>query len=307
MEEPIAPDSSVEPTRLSWGRRAALEIGYLLFLLVLLECLMRLAGGVLLLTRQWGDSESRPAGEVRILAIGESTTFGLGVDPSQSYPAQLEAILRERLSGPVTVINAGVPGQTSTSILRTIDSLLAEHRPSVVLALFGVNDLNEALNDLSSRRVLGWNVPDWIADLRLYRLFCVVRDWVLYRPKVEDHGAWVFFDQDQKGTDGSWVENPEFLTQLELNIATIAAKVAAAGAVYVQHSYLKETPNLRELYRRVSEDQGFLFLDAHNAEWDIPDHYTEDTFHPNPAGHRLMAEFLAERLVAESVIAAASK
>jgi hypothetical protein len=40
--------------------------------------------------------------------LGDSVTFGYGVDQTQSFPAELERLLNQ--SGKYEVINAGVPG-----------------------------------------------------------------------------------------------------------------------------------------------------------------------------------------------------
>jgi acyl-CoA thioesterase I len=43
---------------------------------------------------------------LRIVALGASNTAGWGVAPTESYPAQLEALLNAR-GMPATLINAG--------------------------------------------------------------------------------------------------------------------------------------------------------------------------------------------------------
>jgi lysophospholipase L1-like esterase len=48
----------------------------------------------------------RPA-ELRILALGDSFTFGFGVQLEDSWPQQLEALLRRERANPVEVVNAG--------------------------------------------------------------------------------------------------------------------------------------------------------------------------------------------------------
>ena len=53
----------------------------------------------------------KPAGEHRILSLGESSTWGHGVRREETYSAQLEAMLAQA-GRTVNVINAGVPAWT---------------------------------------------------------------------------------------------------------------------------------------------------------------------------------------------------
>lgn len=55
----------------------------------------------------------KPPDTLRIVAIGDSFTFGQFVKDDETYPAQLEVLLKEKLKGKykeVEVINLGVPG-----------------------------------------------------------------------------------------------------------------------------------------------------------------------------------------------------
>ena len=56
--------------------------------------------------REYGP---RPDGATRIAVLGDSMTFGWGVEDGETYPAQLEEILQAG-GGRVEVINAGFPG-----------------------------------------------------------------------------------------------------------------------------------------------------------------------------------------------------
>jgi len=59
-----------------------------------------------------------PSGTVRVLALGESTTYGWGVkDPRRAWPAQLGRILTRSAGRSVEVINAGLPAGTSAELL----------------------------------------------------------------------------------------------------------------------------------------------------------------------------------------------
>lgn len=71
----------------------------------------------------------------RVLALGDSLTWGTGAAAEAAYPAVLA-----RLTG-WDVVNAGVPGDTTAQALARTPALLAEHRPALVLLSIGGNDL----------------------------------------------------------------------------------------------------------------------------------------------------------------------
>ena len=80
---------------------------------------------------------------VRLLAIGDSLTAGLGLPLDQSFPAQLETKLKER-GFAVEVTNAGVSGDTTAGVLARLDWALAE-KPDAVIIAIGANDALRAL------------------------------------------------------------------------------------------------------------------------------------------------------------------
>lgn len=73
-----------------------------------------------------------------ILAVGESTTAGYGVDRDQSYPAQLQRKLDER-GYHYRVVNHGVSGSTTAGALTRLDRGLAL-KPRIVIIALGGND-----------------------------------------------------------------------------------------------------------------------------------------------------------------------
>lgn len=80
-------------------------------------------------------------GELRILAVGESTTFGVRVRDADAYPQRLEAILRETGACPgCRVINAGVPAWSSYQTLRYLTRRGFALEPDVVLLYHEIND-----------------------------------------------------------------------------------------------------------------------------------------------------------------------
>lgn len=84
-----------------------------------------------------------PAGSPRvIIAFGDSLTAGYGLAATDSIPVRLEAELRARGKA-VTIVNAGVSGDTSSGGRARLDWVLAsigQAKPALVILELGAND-----------------------------------------------------------------------------------------------------------------------------------------------------------------------
>ena len=84
---------------------------------------------------------AKVAGELRVLVLGDSMTFGHGVRDDESWPNQLEMHLAESPGPKVDVINAAVKGYGTDHQYKFFRDRLVPLRPDVVvLAAYG-NDL----------------------------------------------------------------------------------------------------------------------------------------------------------------------
>jgi acyl-CoA thioesterase-1 len=77
----------------------------------------------------------------QVVALGASNTEGRGVSSSESYPAQLQAMLQARGSG-LRVTNAGVSGDTTGGMLARLSNAVPEGTKIVILQ-FGGNDFRQ--------------------------------------------------------------------------------------------------------------------------------------------------------------------
>jgi lysophospholipase L1-like esterase len=81
---------------------------------------------------------------ITIVAFGSSSTAGAGASsPATTYPARLEALLRERAEGmiPITVLNRGVGGEEIRDMLVRFDRDVIAAKPDLVLWQLGTNSV----------------------------------------------------------------------------------------------------------------------------------------------------------------------
>lgn len=109
------------------------RIGILMVLLMMLGC-----------ARSPGEVEATnpptptAPGQKKLVAVGDSLTEGMGVDPEEAYPAQLEGRLKE-MGLDWQVINAGLSGETSSGALARLEWVL-KTEPDAVILVTGAND-----------------------------------------------------------------------------------------------------------------------------------------------------------------------
>ena len=88
-----------------------------------------------------------------ILAFGDSLTAGLNIPHDKSFPAQLQAALREK-GYPVRVLNSGVSGDTAADGLARLDWSLDEKVDGAIVEL-GANDALRGIEPKTTERALG--------------------------------------------------------------------------------------------------------------------------------------------------------
>ncbi|MCL1628107.1 arylesterase [Roseibaca sp. V10] len=104
------------------------------------------------------------ADTVRLVALGDSLTQGYGLADGEGFVPVLQDWLTQQ-GADVTVINAGVSGDTTAGGLARMDWTLAEPADAMIVALGG-NDLLRGLSPKTSRE----NLDGILARLKLERI-----------------------------------------------------------------------------------------------------------------------------------------
>lgn len=79
-----------------------------------------------------------------VLILGDSLSYGTGAKPEEAYPVLLEKATGWR------IVNAGIPGDTTSGGLQRLPGLLETHQPKLLLVELGGNDL---LRQVSPKQV----------------------------------------------------------------------------------------------------------------------------------------------------------
>ncbi len=106
----------------------------------------RTHAGKRVVTNELGLRDPRPphtsADSTQILILGDSFTFGFGVEDEDSYPRQLERLLNDAAGEEgYIVINAGVPGYSTFHELRLLTRILPHYSPRWVVVGFHPGDV----------------------------------------------------------------------------------------------------------------------------------------------------------------------
>lgn len=195
------------------GRRYWVQAGLALGLgLLLAEGALQLAS--LVVGRR---ADAWLAGErVDVLAVGDSHTYGLPLPAADSYPAQLEARLRERHPGREwRVANLGVPGANSAFVANRLERQIVQLAPRLVIVWVGINnywnvvEVSEA--EAAGAGPGGQNLgASFWQSLRLYRLAALLfYNATGHRYDARTRGGWFEGEQPPSAGSGSRVPQVE--------------------------------------------------------------------------------------------------
>jgi lysophospholipase L1-like esterase len=268
------------------------------------------------------DPHASQGRHFRILVLGDSMGWGFGVEDNETFSVQLERLLAEHYpETEIQVLNGAVPGYGTADQLAFLQTRGAELHPDLIIVqFFSVNDLMENLQPASSWADVrdgmlvmregtdetGSSFPQWID----------MKNWL----KQNSHLAAFLFDRagylamrggllntsPELTGEGFTQEDAQLGTRLLVSIAEEAYELNAevlflysAGQASVLQDIYEPLPSLDVVQNAADEAQA-VWIDSAQALQRRPDrlhlYYPMDG-HWTPAGHRAIAEILAETVI----------
>jgi lysophospholipase L1-like esterase len=286
-------------------RRAALVVFGLILGFAALEGLLQL--GALAVRARGGSAPSwSVGGAVRLVALGDSNTYGLYVGKVNAYPRLLETGWNGQEGvRRLEVLNLGYPGNNSSVLRNRFRAVLGDYRPDAVLIQIGVNDF--------------WSMPEpivaddesesvWVSlarRSRTGRLLVILERSLASRPVerlpgVEGDERWA---PTREG-------NADWRRDLQENVAVMVEAARGAGAVPVLLTYGAARGAygvVNEEIRQAAAASGAPLIDVASAFdrrcrqgacdllfWDE---------HPTDAGHQRVADTVLRELRTRNLIA----
>ncbi len=229
-------------------------------------------------------------GEFRILALGDSVTFGAGVPQHEIFTTRLEQLLPGRLHRPVRVINGGVGGYNTVQEVTYFKREGITLEPDLVLLTYIGNDIEEnrgPFNPWAEPTSFKERVMKMVGKLWSYRLaHHTYRYAVLSRLKAQSSNP-------LQGGEG-WRRSMSALDEL----VVLCKDQHIPLMVFFRRSHPAENkPLFEDVVRHIQEfpvkDMGPWYQGLDETSLVL----SKVDGHPNAEGHRLMAERMADDIV----------
>ncbi len=271
-------------------------------------------------TNSWGFrgpefAAARSPGNVRLLFVGDSFTFGEGVNFEDTFAEVTAQLLPRRLGRDnlkVESCNVGVGGYNTTDELFLLKSIEPDLRPDAVVLCYVLNDAEPPLFQVDPlrgpvRQHRGAEVPEGLNEPRppetlLYRSRVAQVVWRYAAGREQTRRTEAYYLSLYAPDSAGWKESRDALR--EAGEFCRREKVPLVVMVFpILHKLNADYPfrAIHDMITQEAQNDGAVVLDllpsflGNNAA-DLRVHPTDQ--HPNEKAHRIAAEALAAKLAA---------
>lgn len=273
----------------------------------------------------------KPENRFRIIILGDSVTFGYGVEQEQTFAQELEAYLSScDAEQTIDVLNLGVGGYNAYNESALLADIGGDYGPDLVLVQFCINDLNDPTRhfDTHTRLELGElpeqafpnpearippsQPPSAFAELcdglRTCRLLrrTFASDMRAPGDDVAIAATFALRDDPKFEKEWSWLEAR--YREIAATSSDLGARFAVLAFPYQNQILRDGVENLQEQLRRIGDAGGWATLDLLPALREEAGREGEsgalylDLWHPNARGHEVAAAAIARGLIAEGLV-----
>ncbi len=246
----------------------------------------------------------KETGELRLLLLGDSITFGWGVADEHTYARKLEAILRMKLNRHVTTINSGVGSYNTWQEYNFLADFIDVLQPDMVSLLYNANDIQMVyppFDPWSKRSLRGKSPPETIDILLRKSWLC--RLFIYYPLAVAAYARKSEIDVVDHRSEGRR-QSMDYLKKMaklcgKRNIPFITFYYQGIGGMTkLDQSLFSEMlgigkKNNFHVFKAKSYNETTQPTDVVNSRVDS---------HPNKYGHQLLAEMMAFQLLEHGLI-----
>jgi hypothetical protein len=253
--------------------------------------------------RDFERTQAKPPGVRRVVSLGDSFAWGVGVEFDDTYAQRVERTLCRRRRTPWQVVSLAQPGMNSVAEAAQLAAEGLDYEPDVVVLGYVLND-SEDENAAEARRV-----EDWLEDKReqksprffdrsaLYRVVST-RIWATLENRRRIAGYKSMYAADFPG----WIAGQRALR-------TMGGLCRERGIPFVVLIFplfgnpLDENYPFAEIHARVARvaaEAGAKVVDLlpryRGLRWDILVVNGTDDEHPNEIAHRMAANALLKAI-----------
>jgi len=269
----------------------------------------------------------KPDGVFRIVALGDSTTHGIGVSPQNTYIAQLGKILRDDYGyTQVETVNAGIPGYTTWGHVVSLAFRYPEVEPDLVIVYTAVLDLSVLFNapecyrgsgvyrgfPASSPMIRVGNQP--LSPSALHRFIAIQLGWMENPSATDRFLVQVIPCHAEPISEAESIErNPPIYFERNIralvgigmghDIPVVLSTWGYDAQEQDEEWWLTGIANHNNIIQRVAEETNVPLIDLAATDFiNTPDYWFSDGIHQSIEGHRAQAEIYAAFLVDAGLI-----
>lgn len=245
--------------------------------------------------------KSQSSQTFNILCLGDSFTYGWGIERSQTYPKQLERILNtnNRYYMQFKVFNLGVPGSNSSQLLKYAEDILIKYKNvDMIIILTGANDAWN-LADSNIYRFISSNKEFCLANIKVriffskFRIYKMLKIILLnLKGKTLESGV----DPFKQIPRYENIEENILRNLLEYNLTRLAVLAKDNKIKLIFQNYPRGDLYGGKITEKIAMHFNIPFVDNAYAfneklkEVRLKDLFIYDNSHPNQQGYRIMAE-----------------